>query len=159
MPGFWDQPEVRAIATNPEFASFKIIGDENEGTVASLGVKKSFEGTVNESVGYEIKFTDAPTVTANTRMLIQGLLELQPEVGDRLYIKFLEEQRVGAGAMKRYLLRLTKPNGQILEINQGHASDGIVKILADPRAAVPAGSPLASVPETQALTTTDAPPF
>lgn len=131
MPGFWDSPDVKAAASNPEYAAFKVIGDENEGTVASLTLKKSWEGTPNESTGYEIRFTDAPTVTANTRMLIQALYELQPEIGDRLYIRYLEDQRFGTKAMKRYLVRLTKQDGQAFEINQSQSGDGMIKILSD----------------------------
>ena len=131
MPGFWDSPEVKAAATNAEFASLKVVGDEAQGTVAKLSVRKFNEGKADERPAIEVKFTDAPTLTAGQTMLMQGLYELQPDTGDHLYVKLIEVQKMGAKTMKRFLIRVTKASGQILEIDKSQASTGTVQIIAD----------------------------
>jgi len=132
VPGFWDSPDVKAAATNAEYAQLAQVGDEVEGVITKLGVHKFNEGTEKEAPAIKVKFTEGPTLTAGQTMLMQGLYELQPDVGDRLYVKFVEVQRFGAKTMKRFLIRVTKPNGQIFELDQSQASDGLVKIVAEP---------------------------
>ena len=131
MPGFWDSPDVKAAASNAEYASLKVVGDEASGTIAKLSIRKFNEGKADERPAYEIKFTDAPTLTAGQTMLMQGLYELQPDSGDRLYVKLIEVQKMGAKTMKRFLIRVTQPSGQTLEIDQSQSGDGLVKIIAD----------------------------
>jgi hypothetical protein len=137
MPGFWDNPDVKAAATSAEFASLKMVGDQVEGTIAKLSVRKFNEGKADERPAIEVKFTDAPTLTAGQTMLMQGLYELQPDNGDRLFVRLIEVQKMGAKTMKRFLIRVTKPNGQITEIDQSQSGDGLVQIIADGAPAVP----------------------
>ena len=155
MPGFWDSPEVKAAATNSEYASLKVVGDEVEGTIAKISMRKFNEGKADERPAYEVKFTEAPTLTAGQTMLMQGLYELQPEGGDHLYVKLIEVQKMGAKTMKRFLIRVTRPDGQAFEINQSQDSDGVMRIVADAKPQVlatgadvvtPAGEPASDVP-------------
>jgi hypothetical protein len=150
MAGFWDSPEVKAAASSAEFASLKVVGDEAQGTIAKLSVRKFNEGKADERPAIEVKFTDAPTLTAGQTMLMQGLYELQPDSGDHLYVKLIEVQKMGAKTMKRFLIRVTKPNGQATQINQSQDSDGLVEIVADAKPSVLA---------TGSTVTTDEPPF
>jgi hypothetical protein len=137
MPGFWDNPEVKAAATNAEFASLKLVGDEVAGTIAKLSVRKFNEGKADERPAIEVKFTDAPTLTAGQTMLMQGLYELQPDTGDRLFVRLIEVQKMGAKTMKRFLIRVTRPDGSATEIDQSQASDGLPKLVTDSRETVP----------------------
>jgi len=145
MPGFWDSPEVKAAASSAEFASLKNVGDEAQGTIAKLSVRKFNEGKADERPAIEVKFTDAPTLTAGQTMLMQGLYELQPDAGDHLKVRLVEVQKMGAKTMKRFVIRVSKPGGQILEINQSQDSDGLVTIIGDGVAVkepvTPAGEP------------------
>jgi hypothetical protein len=152
VPGFWDSPDVKAAATNAEYASLKVVGDEAQGTIAKLSVRKFNEGKADERPAIEVKFTDAPTLTAGQTMLMQGLYELQPDSGDHLYVKLIEVQKMGAKTMKRFLIRVSQPSGQILEIDQSQSGDGLVNIVAD---AKPKGEPV--TPAGEAVT--DDPPF
>ena len=108
-----------------------MVGDEVEGTIAKLSVRKFNEGKADERPAIEVKFVDAPTLTAGQTMLMQGLYELQPNAGDHLYVKLIEVQKMGAKTMKRFLIRVTQPSGQALEIDQSQSGDGLVKIVAD----------------------------
>jgi hypothetical protein len=152
MPGFWDSPDVKAAATNAEYASLKVVGDEAEGTIAKLSVRKFNEGKADERPAIEVKFTDAPTLTAGQTMLMQGLYELQPDAGDHLYVKLTEVQKMGAKTMKRFVIRVTRPDGQAFEIDQSQSGDGLVRIIADPRAKE-------TVPATETTSDAGDPPF
>lgn len=132
MPGFWDSPDVKAAATSAEYASLKVVGDEAEGTIAKLSVRKFNEGKADERPAIEVKFHDAPTLTAGQTMLMQGLYELQPDANDHLYVKLIEVQKMGAKTMKRFLIRVTRADGSVYEIDQSQDSDGLVKIVAEP---------------------------
>jgi hypothetical protein len=157
VPGFWDSPDVKAAATNAEYASLKVVGDEAQGTIAKLSVRKFNEGKADERPAIEIKFTDAPTLTAGQTMLMQGLYELQPTPGDHLYVKLIEVQKMGAKTMKRFLIRVSQPSGQILEIDQSQAADSPgIKIVAD---AKPTNGSAAKEPVTPAGEDAGDPPF
>lgn len=152
MAGFWDSPEVKAAAQSAEFASLKIVGDEAQGEIAKLSVRKFNEGKADERPAIEVKFIDAPTLTAGQTMLMQGLYELQPDSGDHLYVRLIEVQKMGAKTMKRFLIRVTKPNGQAFEIDQSQNSSGVVTIVADAK-------PVAVGSTETGLSTTEEPPF
>ena len=156
MPGFWDSPDVKAAATNAEYASLKVVGDEAQGTIVKLSIRKFNEGKADERQAIEIKFTDSPTLTAGQTMLMQGLYELQPTAGDQLYVKLIEVQKMGAKTMKRFLIRVTQPSGQILEIDQSQSGNGLVTIVAD---AKPANGSAAKEPVTVPDADAGDPPF
>jgi hypothetical protein len=157
VPGFWDSPDVKAAATSAEYASLKVVGDEAEGTIAKLSVRKFNEGKADERPAIEVKFHDAPTLTAGQTMLMQGLYELQPDANDHLYVKLIEVQKMGAKTMKRFLIRVTKLDGSTYEIDQSQDSDGLVKIVAEPGSQVGSAKQEPVTPAGEAVT--DDPPF
>jgi hypothetical protein len=156
MPGFWDSDEVKAAASSADYASLKVVGDEAQGIITKLGVRKFNEGTAQERPAIEVKFTDAPTLTAGQTMLMQGLYELQPQPGDHLYVQLTEVQKMGAKTMKRFVIRVTKPNGETLQIDQSQSASGLVEIIKD---GVPPGNPLSKPMETVPPTDAGDPPF
>jgi hypothetical protein len=110
--GLWDSIQ---LDMSKEFFKFEEVGDEIEGTVSGLDLKKWPDGgqTINVTFAEE----DIPQLGASNIMLKQALFKLQPEIGEHLKVRFTGETTSGTKRMKRFFVAVTRSDGKVEELN------------------------------------------
>jgi hypothetical protein len=83
MPSIYDDPEVRM---NSDYVKFENVGDSVTGTILSIGKHTFDDGKV--AIKYLIATDDGDkTLTASQFQLKQKLMDVRPEVGDKVHIQ------------------------------------------------------------------------
>lgn len=102
----WDDPTIRTIG---DFVKFETVGDAVTGDIIALGVHEFPDGKRVAKITLRDDDGEERVLTAGQVQLAAKLVELRPEVGDRIRITFTEvEKRQGGKTLKHFKVDLNR---------------------------------------------------
>lgn len=105
----WDDAELRA---GGEFVKFDNVGDEVVGVITAIAVHRWDDGSVCPKLHLTTDDGEDRTLTAGQVQLKAKLAELRPEVGDRIRVKFTQnEKRAGGKTLKHFEVDVKRGGG------------------------------------------------